>query len=86
MLIFQVIDISTGRHLGPNQEGELCVKTDYLMLGYLNNTEATARTLDADGWLHTGAQRNTLDSEIASAFHETYVVTLFVDVKVDYSY
>ena len=40
----------------------------------------------ADGWLHTGAQRNTLDSEIASAFHETYVVTLFVDVKVDYSY
>ena len=56
MFIFQVIDVSTGRHLGPNQEGELCVKTDYLMLGYLNNTEATARTLDADGWLHTGAR------------------------------
>ena len=25
-----------------------------IMKGYLNNAEATARTIDADKWLHTG--------------------------------
>jgi acyl-CoA synthetase (AMP-forming)/AMP-acid ligase II len=40
--------------LPPGEEGELLLRGDTVMLGYLDDPEATAETVDADGWLHTG--------------------------------
>lgn len=50
----KVIDMKTGKPLGPNQRGEMCFKGSSIMKGYINNKKATRDTIDKDGWLHTG--------------------------------
>jgi acyl-CoA synthetase (AMP-forming)/AMP-acid ligase II len=50
----KIIDLETGAELAAGQEGEICVRGPQVMKGYLNRLEATAQTIDTEGWLHTG--------------------------------
>jgi 4-coumarate--CoA ligase len=50
----RIVDPESGADLGPGQAGEVWVRGPQVMKGYLNNAEATARTVTADGWLRTG--------------------------------
>jgi acyl-CoA synthetase (AMP-forming)/AMP-acid ligase II len=50
----KIVDLETGAELAANQEGELWIHGPQVMKGYLNRPEATAHTVDAQGWLHTG--------------------------------
>ncbi|MDO5734678.1 MAG: AMP-binding protein [Eubacteriales bacterium] len=47
------IEVETVDEAG-NEIGQVVVKSDSIMLGYYRDPEATAKVIDADGWLHTG--------------------------------
>ncbi|MFC9839362.1 AMP-binding protein [Rhodococcus sp. NPDC127530] len=50
----KVVDPTTGETMPAGQSGELCVRGYSVMLGYWNEPEKTAKTVDADGWIHSG--------------------------------
>ncbi len=43
-----------GNKMPVGERGELCIRGPQIMKGYLNRPEATAETIDKDGWLLTG--------------------------------
>lgn len=50
----KVVDPENGKVIGPNNSGELWIKTEILMNGYYKNPDATKSTIDEEGWLHSG--------------------------------
>jgi 4-coumarate--CoA ligase len=64
----KIVDPETGVSRSYNQPGEMCIRGPQIMKGYLNNPEATAQTIDKDGWLHTG------DIAIIDEDEEVFVV------------
>ena len=49
----RVVD-EQGNDLGVDEDGELLIRGPQVMKGYFGVPEATAATIDEDGWLHTG--------------------------------
>jgi fatty-acyl-CoA synthase len=50
----RLADLETGQTVPVGEQGELCVRGFAVMKGYDENPEATARAIDAEGWLHSG--------------------------------
>jgi len=50
----KVIDPETGDELPDEMDGEFCSRGYNTMKGYYKMPEATAQTIDGDGWLHSG--------------------------------
>ena len=50
----KIIDPETGEDLPDNVTGEFVARGYNIMKGYYKMPEATASTIDKDGWLHTG--------------------------------
>lgn len=50
----KIADPQSGRVLPLGAQGEICVRGYQTMIGYFNMPAETAKTLEPDGWLHSG--------------------------------
>ncbi len=51
-----------GQEVARGEVGEIAVRSPANMIGYFNRPEATAETIDADGWMRTG-DAGTMDAD-----------------------
>jgi acyl-CoA synthetase (AMP-forming)/AMP-acid ligase II len=70
----KVVNRENNTNLGPGESGEICVRGPQVMLGYHNNPQATAETIDSAGWLHTG-DMGYYDKE-----HDFYIVDRYKEL------
>jgi len=50
----KIVDVDSGETLPVGELGEFCTRGYHVMLEYFENPDATEKTIDGDGWLHTG--------------------------------
>jgi len=50
----KIVDPTSNRTLALGETGEICARGYQQFLGYLDDADATARTVDAEGFVHTG--------------------------------
>ncbi|EPS70306.1 hypothetical protein M569_04447, partial [Genlisea aurea] len=50
----RIVSVENSKALPPGEVGEIWVRGQNMMRGYLNNPEASKLTIDKQGWVHTG--------------------------------
>ena len=50
----RIVELGTDEDVATGEPGELWIRGPQVMKGYLNQPEATAHTINAEGWLRTG--------------------------------
>ena len=50
----RIVSTETNKTTDAGEQGELCTRGYLVMKGYDDDPEATAKAIDADGWLHSG--------------------------------
>jgi fatty-acyl-CoA synthase len=50
----KIVDPVTGETIERGETGELCTRGYSVMIGYWDEPEKTAESIDEDGWMHTG--------------------------------
>jgi fatty-acyl-CoA synthase len=50
----KIVSVQDGETVAVGERGEVCARGYMVMKGYDGDAEATARAVDAEGWLHTG--------------------------------
>ena len=50
----KIIDLESAQTVALGDIGEICFRGYHVMQGYFNNAEATTKTIDQQGWLHSG--------------------------------
>lgn len=50
----KIVSTEDGATVPVGETGEVCFKGYHVMLGYYGDAQATAKAIDADGWLHSG--------------------------------
>jgi fatty-acyl-CoA synthase len=58
----KVVSLESGRTLPCGEVGEICFRGYHVMRGYHGDPEATRKTIDAAGWLHSG-DLGTMDED-----------------------
>jgi acyl-CoA synthetase (AMP-forming)/AMP-acid ligase II len=65
---------SGGERLADGQEGEIWLRSQFTMLGYWDDAEATAAALTPDGWLRTGDLGSLRDGRLYMATRRTDLI------------